>query len=142
MGWWKALLQRSPTHGKPEPAASISQQALDTPVARAPKKVQLDSLLQCLAMSYHMKTYHINEIIPYHILELTMPFSENMRFRNCFISVYFCVSESYAQYWCSRLTDPKGVFAPCHSVISPSTYKDVSLHRQSNNDKTKLLYPH
>uniref|UniRef100_A0A3B3UWY4 Mucin-5AC-like n=1 Tax=Poecilia latipinna TaxID=48699 RepID=A0A3B3UWY4_9TELE len=32
--------------------------------------------------------------------------------------------KNYAQYWCSKLTDPLGVFAPCHSVVSPSSYKD------------------
>lgn len=48
-----------------------------------------------------------------------------------FICICFCVAESYAQYWCSKLIDPKGVFAPCHSVISPGTYKDVSLHTES-----------
>lgn len=39
-----------------------------------------------------------------------------------------CVSmtEKYAQHWCSMLSDPQGVFAPCHSEISPDSYKEVS----------------
>lgn len=48
-----------------------------------------------------------------------------------------CVLESYAQYWCSKLTDPQGVFSPCHSVISPNMYKDVGLHTQSFDLKKK-----
>lgn len=39
----------------------------------------------------------------------------------------FLFSERYAQKWCSLLSDPKGVFAPCHKEISPDVYKKVSL---------------
>lgn len=35
-------------------------------------------------------------------------------------------TEKYAQYWCSLLSDPAGVFARCHSEISPDTYKKVN----------------
>lgn len=40
-----------------------------------------------------------------------------------------CVSmtERYAKHWCSMVSDPKGVFAPCHLEISPDSYKEVSL---------------
>ena len=38
----------------------------------------------------------------------------------------FVLSEKYAQHWCSMLSDPKGVFAACHSEISPDSYKSVS----------------
>ncbi|XP_029318701.1 mucin-5AC-like [Cottoperca gobio] len=40
--------------------------------------------------------------------------------------------ESYAKYWCSKLADPQGVFAPCHSVISPSLYKDNCMYDSCN----------
>uniref|UniRef100_A0A7N6AP78 VWFD domain-containing protein n=1 Tax=Anabas testudineus TaxID=64144 RepID=A0A7N6AP78_ANATE len=45
--------------------------------------------------------------------------------------------ESYAQYWCSKLIDPKGVFAPCHSVISPGTYKDNCMYDSCNCEKSE-----
>ncbi|XP_039982431.1 mucin-5AC-like [Xiphias gladius] len=45
--------------------------------------------------------------------------------------------ESYAQYWCSKLTDPMGVFAPCHSVISPSTYRDNCMYDSCNCEKSE-----
>uniref|UniRef100_A0AAQ5YCF1 Uncharacterized protein n=1 Tax=Amphiprion ocellaris TaxID=80972 RepID=A0AAQ5YCF1_AMPOC len=35
-------------------------------------------------------------------------------------------NENYAQHWCSMLTDPQGVFASCHSEISPDSYKEAS----------------
>lgn len=35
-------------------------------------------------------------------------------------------TEKYAQHWCSMLSDPKGVFSPCHSEIRPDTYQTVS----------------
>uniref|UniRef100_A0AAZ1XGF3 VWFD domain-containing protein n=1 Tax=Oreochromis aureus TaxID=47969 RepID=A0AAZ1XGF3_OREAU len=31
--------------------------------------------------------------------------------------------EKYAKYWCSQLSDPKGVFSLCHPVIRPEEYK-------------------
>ncbi|XP_053177630.1 mucin-5AC-like [Scomber japonicus] len=45
--------------------------------------------------------------------------------------------ESYAQYWCSKLTDPKGVFARCHSVISPDIYKDNCMYDSCNCEKSE-----
>ncbi|KAI9542129.1 hypothetical protein NQZ68_023712 [Dissostichus eleginoides] len=36
-------------------------------------------------------------------------------------------NERYAQHWCSMLSEPEGVFASCHSEISPDSYKEVSL---------------
>ncbi|XP_050934283.1 mucin-5B [Lates calcarifer] len=45
--------------------------------------------------------------------------------------------ESYAQYWCSKLTDPQGVFASCHSVISPSTYKDTCMYDSCNCENSE-----
>lgn len=37
------------------------------------------------------------------------------------------ITATYAHYWCSKLTDPKGVFSSCHSLISPDHYKEVCL---------------
>ncbi|XP_015252018.1 PREDICTED: mucin-5AC-like [Cyprinodon variegatus] len=45
--------------------------------------------------------------------------------------------ETYAQYWCSKLTDPVGVFAPCHSVVSPSSYKDNCMYDSCNCEKSE-----
>ncbi|PWA32798.1 hypothetical protein CCH79_00018026, partial [Gambusia affinis] len=45
--------------------------------------------------------------------------------------------ENFAQYWCSKLTDPLGVFAPCHSVVSPSSYKDNCLYDACNCEKSE-----
>ncbi|XP_028285773.1 mucin-5AC-like [Parambassis ranga] len=38
----------------------------------------------------------------------------------CSVSTY---KEKYAKYWCSMLSDPKSIFALCHSEISPAEYK-------------------
>ncbi|XP_032367717.1 mucin-5AC [Etheostoma spectabile] len=40
--------------------------------------------------------------------------------------------ESYAKYWCSKLADPKDVFSPCHSVISPNIYRDNCMYDSCN----------
>ncbi|KAG7278144.1 hypothetical protein CRUP_019454 [Coryphaenoides rupestris] len=32
-------------------------------------------------------------------------------------------NERFAEYWCSKIVDPKGPFASCHPVIDPTTYK-------------------
>ncbi|KAI3376838.1 hypothetical protein L3Q82_000413 [Scortum barcoo] len=45
--------------------------------------------------------------------------------------------ESYAQYWCSKIADPKGVFASCHSVISPSKYKDNCMYDTCTCEKSE-----
>lgn len=37
------------------------------------------------------------------------------------------MTEKYAQHWCSMLSDPEGVFASCHSEISPDSHKEVRL---------------
>ncbi|KAJ8344252.1 hypothetical protein SKAU_G00315810 [Synaphobranchus kaupii] len=46
-------------------------------------------------------------------------------------------NEQYAQYWCSMLTDPKGVFAKCHSEISPDSYKAQCMHDSCNCEKSE-----
>ncbi|XP_034018479.1 mucin-5AC-like [Thalassophryne amazonica] len=42
--------------------------------------------------------------------------------------------EKYASFWCSKITDPKGVFAPCHHVISPDVYKANCMYDSCNCD--------
>ncbi|XP_056134724.1 mucin-5AC [Lampris incognitus] len=37
-------------------------------------------------------------------------------------------NEKYAQHWCSMLSSPHGVFAPCHSEISPESYRDNCMY--------------
>ncbi|XP_071974252.1 mucin-5B-like [Engystomops pustulosus] len=32
------------------------------------------------------------------------------------------IKEEYAKHWCSRLVDPKDVFAPCHDELDPKPY--------------------
>ncbi|XP_053709182.1 mucin-5B-like [Synchiropus splendidus] len=45
--------------------------------------------------------------------------------------------EEFAQFWCSKLTDPNGVFAPCHSSISPTMYKDKCMYDTCNCEKSE-----
>ncbi|XP_056269656.1 mucin-5B-like [Pseudoliparis swirei] len=40
--------------------------------------------------------------------------------------------DHYAKYWCSKVIDPQGVFAPCHSVISPSVFHDNCMYDSCN----------
>ncbi|XP_047436677.1 LOW QUALITY PROTEIN: mucin-5AC-like [Mugil cephalus] len=46
-------------------------------------------------------------------------------------------NEKYAQHWCSMLTDPQGVFASCHSEISPDTYKENCMYDSCNCEKSE-----
>ncbi|XP_062405924.1 mucin-5B, partial [Sardina pilchardus] len=46
-------------------------------------------------------------------------------------------NERYAQYWCSMLTDPAGVFSPCHSEISPDIYKTNCMYDSCNCEKSE-----
>ncbi|KAF7666854.1 hypothetical protein LDENG_00091220 [Lucifuga dentata] len=48
-------------------------------------------------------------------------------------------NEKYAQHWCSMLSDPQGVFASCHSEISPEPYKDVSLKAVAFNPEAENI---
>ncbi|KAG7466777.1 mucin-5AC-like [Solea senegalensis] len=45
--------------------------------------------------------------------------------------------ESYARYWCSKLTEPTGKFAPCHDFISPSSYFDNCLYDTCDCDQSE-----
>uniref|UniRef100_A0A8C7QAX2 MUC5A protein n=1 Tax=Oncorhynchus mykiss TaxID=8022 RepID=A0A8C7QAX2_ONCMY len=46
-------------------------------------------------------------------------------------------NEKYAQHWCSMLSDPKGVFSPCHSEIRPDTYKTNCMYDSCNCEKSE-----
>uniref|UniRef100_A0A3B5B109 VWFD domain-containing protein n=1 Tax=Stegastes partitus TaxID=144197 RepID=A0A3B5B109_9TELE len=46
-------------------------------------------------------------------------------------------NENYAQHWCSMLTDPRGVFASCHSEISPDSYKENCMYDSCNCEKSE-----
>ncbi len=45
---------------------------------------------------------------------------------SCNSSLLFFIAGSYAKKWCSLLSDPNGVFAPCHKEISLDFYQMVS----------------
>ncbi|TNN35254.1 Mucin-5AC [Liparis tanakae] len=40
--------------------------------------------------------------------------------------------DNYAKFWCSKVMDPQGVFAPCHSVISPNVFHDNCMYDSCN----------
>ncbi|XP_062405931.1 mucin-5B-like [Sardina pilchardus] len=46
-------------------------------------------------------------------------------------------NEKYAQQWCSLLTDPDGVFSPCHSEINPDIYKENCMYDTCNCEKSE-----
>nr|XP_040016210.1 mucin-5AC-like [Gasterosteus aculeatus aculeatus] len=46
-------------------------------------------------------------------------------------------NEKYAQHWCSMLSDPEGVFAPCHSEISPDSYKENCMYDSCNCENSE-----
>ncbi|KAK2868903.1 hypothetical protein Q7C36_000774 [Tachysurus vachellii] len=46
-------------------------------------------------------------------------------------------NEKYAQHWCSLLSDPSGVFASCHSEISPKTYQTNCIYDTCNCEKSE-----
>ncbi|XP_076142698.1 uncharacterized protein LOC143125242 [Alosa pseudoharengus] len=46
-------------------------------------------------------------------------------------------NEKYAQQWCSLLTDPDGVFSPCHSEINPDIYKENCMYDSCNCEKSE-----
>ncbi|XP_066504073.1 mucin-5B-like [Hoplias malabaricus] len=46
-------------------------------------------------------------------------------------------NEKYAQKWCSLLSNPNGVFAPCHSVISPDLYQKNCIYDSCNCENTE-----
>ncbi|XP_049449990.1 mucin-2-like [Epinephelus fuscoguttatus] len=46
-------------------------------------------------------------------------------------------NEKYAKHWCSMLSDPQGVFASCHSEISPDLYSENCMYDSCNCEKSE-----
>ncbi|XP_073693768.1 mucin-5B-like [Garra rufa] len=46
-------------------------------------------------------------------------------------------NERYAKKWCSLLSDPNGVFAPCHKEISPDFYQMTCMYDACNCEKSE-----
>ncbi|XP_071073957.1 mucin-5AC [Dasypus novemcinctus] len=46
-------------------------------------------------------------------------------------------NEKYAQHWCSRLADPRGPFAPCHTAVNPVTYYSNCLFDTCNCERSE-----
>lgn len=96
-----------PTHGKQTQTAATSPWTLETPAARALTRVWSSPVF------VNSSAVSLLQAIQSH----NYPVSLN-------------ITAKYAQYWCSKLTDPKGVFSTCHSVINPDHYKEVCLWTQ------------
>ncbi|XP_050971214.1 mucin-5AC-like [Labeo rohita] len=45
--------------------------------------------------------------------------------------------ERYAKKWCSLLSDPNGVFAPCHKEISPDLYQMICMYDACNCENSE-----
>ncbi|XP_060899409.1 mucin-5B-like [Labrus mixtus] len=45
--------------------------------------------------------------------------------------------EQFARYWCSKLLDNKGVFAPCHHAVDPNSFKDICMYDSCNCDNSE-----
>uniref|UniRef100_A0A8C2ZYW8 VWFD domain-containing protein n=1 Tax=Cyclopterus lumpus TaxID=8103 RepID=A0A8C2ZYW8_CYCLU len=48
-----------------------------------------------------------------------------------------CSLSKYAQHWCSMLSDPEGVFASCHSEISPDSHKENCMYDSCNCENSE-----
>uniref|UniRef100_UPI0037E7A551 mucin-2-like n=1 Tax=Semicossyphus pulcher TaxID=241346 RepID=UPI0037E7A551 len=45
--------------------------------------------------------------------------------------------EQFARYWCSKIMDRNGVFAPCHSTVSPNLYFKNCMYDSCNCDNSE-----
>lgn len=88
-----------------------------------PCSLSFNNGMACL-LPCHIISYHVCLII-WRIHDLN--FGLMMGVLSCNYFIFACSSENYAQFWCAKITDPSGVFSPCHSIINPESYKDVSL---------------
>ncbi|XP_040826753.1 mucin-5B [Ochotona curzoniae] len=66
--------------------------------------------------------------------QATCPDAKNSIEDPCSLSVE---NENYAQYWCSRLTDPAGAFASCHSTVNPTSFHSNCLFDTCNCEKSE-----
>ncbi|XP_048829559.1 mucin-5B-like [Brienomyrus brachyistius] len=46
-------------------------------------------------------------------------------------------NEKYAEYWCSMLSDPEGLFAPCHAAINPDIFRANCMYDSCNCEKSE-----
>ncbi|KAI4830567.1 hypothetical protein KUCAC02_002188 [Chaenocephalus aceratus] len=46
-------------------------------------------------------------------------------------------NERYAQHWCSMLSAPEGVFASCHSEISPDSFQENCMYDSCNSENSE-----
>lgn len=117
---WRELQWHLPIHGKQTLTAVISPWTSETPAARVLTRVWWSNI--CINRS---AVCHLQAMKPHNH------------------SVSLLLAAKYAHYWCSKLTDPKGVFSACHSVISPDHYKEVCLQRRlvTINTLTWLFKP-
>ncbi|XP_057184367.1 mucin-5AC-like, partial [Triplophysa rosa] len=46
-------------------------------------------------------------------------------------------NEKYAQHWCALLSDPSGLFAPCHTEVSPDVYQANCIYDSCNCERTE-----
>lgn len=98
MDWLRELLGHLSTRGRPKQAVPMWQTYLGTHAFWALTKVGHSLRSPCL-----------------HIIFLTsLP-----------ITCSFFFVEKYAKDWCAFLSDPKEIFAKCHSVINPDDYQTV-----------------
>ncbi|XP_038310274.1 mucin-5AC isoform X6 [Canis lupus familiaris] len=66
--------------------------------------------------------------------QATCPNVKNSFEDPCSLSVE---NEKYAQHWCSRLTDPHGPFAQCHTAVNPGTYYSNCMFDTCNCEKSE-----
>ncbi|KAK5867275.1 hypothetical protein PBY51_011782 [Eleginops maclovinus] len=45
--------------------------------------------------------------------------------------------ENYAKHWCGMLSDPRGIFAKCHSEINPEDYQDSCIYDTCAGQKSE-----
>lgn len=113
VAWWRELLQHLPNPGKLKTSVLMSSCSLEIPAAKTSPGVHRKSWTSCVLSHVMLFSHHISEC--------------NTGFWR------LCAIENFAQFWCSKLTDPSGVFAPCHPVVSPNTYRDVGLKTHPAN---------
>ncbi|KAJ8248886.1 hypothetical protein GJAV_G00228840 [Gymnothorax javanicus] len=62
------------------------------------------------------------------------PVIKNIFENPCSLSVE---NEVYANSWCSKLTDPNGVFSECHSAVDPDSFKAQCIYDSCNCERSE-----
>ena len=123
--WWRARPLPSPTPGRPRPPAPTSRTASRTPAPSAWRTVCVQQPRGPPGAS--------DRSHPVLLLTEELGAKESrsprggsrLTCRPAPLTTPPLSTEKYAQHWCSRLTDPHGPFAQCHSAVDPSTYYSV-----------------